>query len=117
MTDKSFHISNVTGDIQIAQDSASISNVQISSADLANRLTYAATSDQAAERFVDWIIANHDKLEGAVSSDQIVGQVDQATLTSEKRSILKRIATTLSIAASSSTVITAVVHAIEALTK
>lgn len=118
MSDKSsFRISHITGDINIAQDSATINSVKISSTSLADRLLQAATSEETARQFIDWLTANKDRFEGQASADSIVGEVDKKALTSERKMLLRRVASGLAIAASSSTVITAVVKAIEALVK
>jgi hypothetical protein len=113
----SFRISRIKGDVNIAQDSATINNIKISSNSMANRLLQATTSEEAAQQFIDWLLVNKDRFEGQASADLIISEIDDDALTSERKSLLRRIAGGLAIAANSSIVITAVVQAIEALVR
>jgi hypothetical protein len=115
LVDRSFHVSNVTGDVNVAQDSAVINSVRANSETLANRLLQATDSDTNATGFVEWLTANSAAISGDVDPEAIVATVAKAELSPEKKSLLRRIGESLAVTASSSSVVVAVIETINRL--
>ena len=114
--DRSFHVSHVTGDVNVAQDSATINTMKVSSAGVADRLRGAMNSESDAARFVDWLGGADVTLDEGVTADTIVADFDSEQMNSENRSLLRKIGENLTLGASSSGAVVAIIEAIKALT-
>lgn len=116
LVDRSFHVSHVTGDVNVAQDSATINTMKVSSAGVADRLRGAMNSESDAARFVDWLGGADVTLDEGVTADTIVADFDSEQMNSENRSLLRKIGENLTLGASSSGAVVAIIEAIKALT-
>ncbi|WP_433397177.1 hypothetical protein [Streptomyces sp. CA-146814] len=116
IVDRSFHVSHVTGDVNVAQDSATINTVKISSSGVANHLLRAMKSESDAARFVEWISGTDVTLAEGVTADTIVADFDFEQMSSENKSLLRRISENLALSATSSGTVIAVIEAIKGLT-
>lgn len=113
--DRSFHISNITGDVNVAQDSASLQTVRVTSASLSDRLSDALESESTARQFVDWLTSNNLVPQEQVSSEEIRARIDSHELTEERKSLLRQIGKSLALSGTSSGVIVAVMDAIKSI--
>ncbi|MFI6098144.1 hypothetical protein ACIA8G_21500 [Lentzea sp. NPDC051213] len=113
--DRSFHISQVTGDVHVAQDSATINNVTFTPAAIGEKIMDASKSEGSAKEFVEWLTQSAAVDDNGITSGEIVKNVDTDQLTAEKKSLLARIGQSLATSATQSTVIVAVAEAIKSL--
>ncbi|WP_156365740.1 hypothetical protein [Nocardiopsis sp. NRRL B-16309] len=114
---RSFNISNVSGDVNLSQDSSTINTFRVTPESMSSRIIEAVGSPEAAQNFIVWLQENADRISlGDVSPALIESRIDESTLTEEKKSLLRDMGRRLATSATSSPVIESVVQIISNIT-